>query len=506
MADKANTNNQLPNPYLALLGGGNATISAEPVNYAQAQAQAEQKEEKDKLPEPPKFQPRINRPQQQNNKKNQKPKYPSASSSSPNTGAQTAARDISRQNPVTVSKFEDWAPTNDDDVNNFPNRSRGGRNKRKKNNQQKQQFLEIDWQDWYNPANYTDFQTYKDSDDCMRMNQAWMNIVQASHNAKNSSDKISSESQDTMDMDADSSSALVIGDVVRSSVATVPTPPTSDVQTGGEAFAQRVMMSQQQPMGIPPPPPPPANQEVPPPPPSAPIPGGYNATISAEPVHYTSVQMTDVIEESVAENNDERKDPGRTEPKPKGISGMKFAENMLQKWGHKKGQGLGINSSGILTPLSLVQVNQPKERRMILDDFEDGDARKQRAPIGRITGGKRAGGIAEQQEDTYGPRSNVIVARGLLNGLDLEDDTDGGIMQKIGDGFSAKFGNISRVKIGERSEEGAPIPVYVAFNDQLSALNAVNRLNDPAAPFLFMGNRSVALFYDADKFEDGIYE
>jgi hypothetical protein len=109
-----------------------------------------------------------------------------------------------------------------------------------------------------------------------------------------------------------------------------------------------------------------------------------------------------------------------------------FAERLLSKYGWTKGSGLGADGSGIAKPLQ-VKVEKRKKR----PDSEGGGFV---TPSGRgtIIGGKRKGG---DDPGKFGVMSEVIVLRGMLDGMDLDTELSGeggGLMQEIGEECSEK--------------------------------------------------------------------
>ena len=106
-----------------------------------------------------------------------------------------------------------------------------------------------------------------------------------------------------------------------------------------------------------------------------------------------------------------------------------FAERLMTKYGWSKGSGLGASGSGIVNPLR-VQIEKQKKK----PDSEGGGFV---GPGGRgkIIGGKKKS--AESEEGRFGMMSEVIVLRGMLDGMDLdaemEGSGDGGLMQEIGE-------------------------------------------------------------------------
>jgi splicing factor 45 len=188
---------------------------------------------------------------------------------------------------------------------------------------------------------------------------------------------------------------------------------------------------------VPPPPPPP---EYPPPPsaPPEPLPAG---AISRAPVRYNLPPPPSEIPSSEAElekalnaeEEDEEAEPAGTEEAPRSLRpGQRgFAERLMSKYGWSKGKGLGADGSGIVNPLR-VQIEKRKKK----SDAEGGGFRDP-GGRGKIIGGKK--NVPEKENDAgkFGPMSEVIMLRGMVDNMDLdselEDDGDGGLMQEIGD-------------------------------------------------------------------------
>ena len=194
----------------------------------------------------------------------------------------------------------------------------------------------------------------------------------------------------------------------------------------------------------PPPPPPPMAEplyrpNIPPPPPpparSQPAP-----TISRAPVRYNLPPPPSEIPKSEAElenalKEDEaavEEDTASDAPRSLRPGQRGFAERLMSKYGWTKGSGLGASGSGIVNPLR-VQVEKQKKK----PDSEGGGFV---GPGGRgkIIGGKKKGGVdAESELGKFGAMSEVVVLRGMVDGMDLdaemEGSGDGGIMQEIGE-------------------------------------------------------------------------
>lgn len=187
----------------------------------------------------------------------------------------------------------------------------------------------------------------------------------------------------------------------------------------------------------PPPPPPPHSSDptstlniLPPPP----------AIISRAPVRYNLPPAPSELPSSEAELEDALRTDLREEEEPSDLAprslrpGQKgFAERLMSKYGWSKGSGLGASGSGIVKPLR-VQVEKQKKK----PDSEGGGFV---GPGGRgkIIGGKKnKGGLDEEPaEGKFGVMSEVVVLRGMVDGMDLDAEMeragDGGLMQEIGD-------------------------------------------------------------------------
>lgn len=216
-----------------------------------------------------------------------------------------------------------------------------------------------------------------------------------------------------------------------------PAPPPPNDPTGEDAYMRRQQQTQ-------PPPPPPSL------PPSRSTDNFQpaSATISRAPVRYTlppapadipasEAELEQVIASEEAPENEaeaEAENSSNESTAPRSLRpGQKgFAERLLSKYGWTKGSGLGADGSGIAKPLQ-VKVEKRKKR----PDSEGGGFV---TPSGRgtIIGGKRKGG---EDPGKFGSMSEVIVLRGMLDGMDLDTELSGeggGLMQEIGEECSEK--------------------------------------------------------------------
>ena len=234
----------------------------------------------------------------------------------------------------------------------------------------------------------------------------------------------------------------------------VPNDPT-----GEDAYARRMRLSQSAnqresspqtlnryhddmqrpaPSPPPPPPPPPPTSESQPPPPTfdnviaatsisrAPV--RYNLPAAPSEIPTSEAGLADALQmEHTAEETEAEAAPRSLRPGQKG-----FAERLMSKYGWSKGSGLGASGSGIVNPLR-VQIEKQKKK----PDSEGGGFV---GPGGRgkIIGGKKKGGAGpETEEGRFGAMSEVVILRGMVDGMDLdaelENSGDGGLMQEIGE-------------------------------------------------------------------------
>lgn len=387
----------------------------------------------------------------------------------------------------------DWAATEEDDVNGFyvgEKRQRGGRKKRKKNNREAQAVVQ-NWDDIYDPSRPNIYEEYKHSDEQIAEIREWKDRLYA-HRMARSPSRNSYSDDESRSMKPMNSMLPLHATVFRRSrtFAEQFAPPRSfapppnlndippaplDAATGDDAFARRARMTAGQsdtsmPGQTPPPPPPeeppapipddPTGEDAylrrlqmatgaqtapqpPPPPPPRPLDAlqPASATISRAPVRYTlppppeDIPATEAELEEVFAKEEPAEDAPNEEDGQRSLRpGQKgFAQRLLEKYGWTKGSGLGATGSGIVKPLQ-VKVEKQKKR----PDSEGGGFVTP-AGRGKIIGGKRK---AEEEEGKFGAMSEVIILKGMLDGMDvdaeLEGDQDGGLMQEIGEECSEK--------------------------------------------------------------------
>ena len=233
-----------------------------------------------------------------------------------------------------------------------------------------------------------------------------------------------------------------------------------EAPTGDDAYSRRLRLSQGMPPApdqVPPPPPPPSNIDtqtpsVPPPPPQI----QAIPSISRAPVRYNLPAAPSELPSSEAElekalaQEEADEGPEEEETEEQGRSrrpGQKgFAERLMSKYGWSKGSGLGADGSGITTALR-VQIEKRKKK----SDAEGGGFRDP-GGRGKIIGGKKNTVGKDDGMGKFGTMSEVIVLKGMVDGMDLDEEVDGpgdgGLMQEIGDECSEKvcyFSHMSRI-------------------------------------------------------------
>ncbi|EEP80715.1 conserved hypothetical protein [Uncinocarpus reesii 1704] len=533
---------------------GSNTISRAPVVFKQAADGGSQEDDaaskKQQISAASlRFQP-TKRPQLPSQKLKAKPAIPKppvvSAATSPANHSTTSGPAADTIRPPAKTTLADWAATaEDDDINGFygEKRQRGGRKRRKKNRDAE---VVYNWDDIYDPSRPNSYDAYRHSEEKIREVREWKDRLYAHRMARRTSSEVESDDEyRRRPMNSSSRLSLSrvnlfgwvinvlltplleqfappkqfapppnLNDIPRqpsapnspvTEVAPPPAAPLPDDQTGEDAFARRLRLSQNtgqepsmapvQPPSLPPPPPPP--EDIP----SVPTPKEvYSAaTISRAPVRYTlppapeDIPATEEeLEATFAKETEEVPEedaPRSLRPGQKG-----FAERLLAKYGWTKGSGLGASGTGIINPLQ-VKVEKQKKR----PDAEGGGFVTP-AGRGKIIGGKQK----KQDEGKFGAMSEVIVLHGMVDGMDLnaelEAGEDGGLIQEIGEECGEKYGRVERVFV-DRNSEGQ-VPVFVKFTNQLSALRAVNALEGR----VFNGNTITARFFDVEKFEEGIYK
>lgn len=357
--------------------------------------------------------------------------------------------------PITKSTLADWT-ADDDDVNGFyqdEKRQRVSRKKRKKN--KSEVVVPQNWDDIYDPARPNSYEEYKHSDEKIREIREWKDRLYAHRMARQQSNESQSDVQPS-----ESFRVVVLYPADHADRFAPPSdyfsaPPSFDPPeettssslhlagkapedaSGDDAYARRMRLSGMVPPQSPTTPPLQAvEQSQSPPLPSTglskPL-SAPSAEISRAPIRYNMplppLEVPEIEEEVELRDNPEV--PVEDEPRSNRPGQKGFAERLMAKYGWTKGSGLGAKGVGIINPLR-VQVEKRKKK----PDAEGGGYQGPGGK-GKIVGGKKKAG--DDEEGLFGPMSEVVVLRGMVDGLDLDAElAQGELMQEIGEECSEK--------------------------------------------------------------------
>ncbi|KAJ3867789.1 hypothetical protein EV359DRAFT_78290 [Lentinula novae-zelandiae] len=271
-----------------------------------------------------------------------------------------------------------------------------------------------------------------------------------------------------------------------STVGYEPPSSSSHPETGDEAYLRRLAMSTavpptlDKPPSVPPPPRQPSPQlaynpfappAVPPPPPGPP--GSFVLDERARMAAAIAAKLGAIRPPQPTESAPPPVEEQSKRPDPHG-----FAARLMAKWGHKEGQGLGADGSGIVNALTVEQVKAGKG---------PGATRGGMTNRGKIINNNED--VKAREKARFGEPSPIVLLTNMVGPEDVDDDD---LRGEIGD-ECAKNGTVERVLIHLMNSAVDPaeaVRVFVQFAGPTGAWKTVHEFDGR-----FFGGRSIRARY-----------
>ncbi|TFK76499.1 hypothetical protein BDN72DRAFT_954227 [Pluteus cervinus] len=261
----------------------------------------------------------------------------------------------------------------------------------------------------------------------------------------------------------------------------IPAAAIPRAETGEEVYLRRLAMSTRQPQQDRSPSPaynPFAPTSVPPPPP----------TLDASAVEDRKKAAAAIAARLAALANfmpaAEPAEAHQEETSNKSDDKQGFAARMMAKWGHKEGQGLGADGSGIVNALTVEQVKSAKAKAT-----GGGKAIGAGSSMGKIINNNEDAKTREDRE-RFGEPSRVVVLTNMVGAEDAEDED---LREEIGEECS-KNGTVDRVVVHlvqpPPVNPDEAVRIFVVFAGPVGAWRTVRELDGR-----YFGGRSVRARY-----------